>query len=170
MNPAPKIETFDHLLHTLLPKEQDTAESALSVVVDRGVHAQSNDHSFLRDLTRLTNTTPTLHAHAARDELRHQVRENAAGRIQRAARRQMGDDTWEHRRSRLPVLRVPGVQDIVLSRRFNPQAGALLGGPPGSAAANATVRRLRGMMEEHGVRQLTGGARHAYAPLIDRGR
>ena len=63
-----------------------------------------------------------------------------------------------------------GVQDIVLSRRFNPQAGALLGGPPGSAAANATVRRLRGMMEEHGVRQLTGGARHAYAPLIDRGR
>ena len=59
-------------------REQDTAESALSVVVDRGVHAQSNDHSFLRDLTRLTNTTPTLHAHAARDELRHQVRENAA--------------------------------------------------------------------------------------------
>ena len=87
----------------------------------------------------------------------------------------MGDDTWQHRRSRLPVLRLPGVQDIVLSRRFNPEAGALLGGPPGSAAANATIRRLRGQMEQHGVQQLTGGTLydvdgHGYAPFIDRGR
>ena len=49
-----------------------------------------------------------------------QVDEVRAARMRRLARTQMGDDTWEHRRSRLPVLRVPGVQDIVLSRRFNP--------------------------------------------------
>ena len=170
MNSSPKVETFDHLLHTLLPKEQDTAESALSVVIDRGVHAQSDDHSLLRDITRLTNTTPTLHAHAARDELRHQVRENAAGIIQRSARSQMGDDTWQHRHSRLPVLRLPGVQDIMLSRRFNPEAGALLGGPAGSATANATIRRLRGQMEQHGVQQLTGGTTHLAPPFINRGR
>ena len=55
------------------------------------------------------------------------------------------------------------------------EAGALLGGPPGSAAANATIRRLRGQMEQHGVQQLTGGTLydvdgHGYASFIDRGR
>ena len=173
MNAPPK---FDHSY--LQPDKPDIyrggmgKEGALGLVahslIDRHtkLHAATSAHSLLRDAARLTGTSRETMAHLARDEVRRAHQDISASTIQRAARRRViGGDTVAHSRDRIPVIRIPGVDDIVLSRSMNP------GMPPvNSAAARQQMGRLKQMLDTHGAEQLGTPSTHFYPPRIDRGR